>query len=250
MAFPFLSDVLGCRTRQSAVRCHSDANLSSSLTSAAHFSCVFLHPSSYLFSPVVDLSKLNPSFFVPCFCVTFRLGNLRRNSVSVSATFGSTVIRPSRRNGLDRCKGMTYPFIMPSFCFPFVVVDSDPSHLCWQGTRIQGDTLRPFAEYLESNVSVGSVYAITGFTLQPPRPTYRACRFPHWLALGPTPDTASAFVPESYEFVPFAKFPGRLPPCPYLTDFIVKVIALGKPNHVSRGSGVAPVHTVVVVDGR
>ncbi|CAN0873687.1 hypothetical protein LINGRAHAP2_LOCUS10446 [Linum grandiflorum] len=93
-----------------------------------------------------------------------------------------------------------------------------------EGTRIQGDTLRPFAAYLESNVFVGSVYATTGFTLQPPRPSYRACRFPHWLSLGLAvkyellpPDTTSAFARESYEFLPFAKFPGRLPPCPYLT---------------------------------
>ncbi|CAN0920352.1 hypothetical protein LINGRAHAP2_LOCUS31999 [Linum grandiflorum] len=145
---------------------------------------------------------------------------------------------------------------MPSFCFPFVVVDSNPCHLCWQGTRIQGDTLRPFAAYLESNVSVGSVYDITGFTLQPPHPSYRACCFPHWLALGPAakyellpPDTASAFAPESYEFVPSAKFPGCLSLNPVrFVDFVGKVIALGKPNHVSRGSGVAPVQTIVVVD--
>ncbi|CAN0903929.1 Replication protein A 70 kDa DNA-binding subunit B [Linum grandiflorum] len=38
------------------------------------------------------------------------------------------------------------------------------------------------------------------------------------------------------------------PPCPYLTDFLGKVIALGKPNYVSRGLGVVPVQTVVVVD--
>ncbi|CAN0881793.1 Replication protein A 70 kDa DNA-binding subunit E, partial [Linum grandiflorum] len=85
----------------------------------------------------------------------------------------------------------------------------------------------------------------------------RACRFPHWLAFGPAtkyellpPDTASTFAPESYEFVPFVKFPGHPPPppCPYLTDFVGKVITLGKPNHVSRGSGFAPVQTIVVVD--
>ncbi|CAN0857625.1 hypothetical protein LINGRAHAP2_LOCUS6842, partial [Linum grandiflorum] len=83
----------------------------------------------------------------------------------------------------------------------------------------------------------------------------RACRFRHWLILGPAtkyellpPDVGAAFKPESYEFVPFAQFPSRLPPCPYLTDFVGKVIAIGKPNHVPRGSGVAPVQTVIVVD--
>ncbi|CAN0900855.1 hypothetical protein LINGRAHAP2_LOCUS21070, partial [Linum grandiflorum] len=83
----------------------------------------------------------------------------------------------------------------------------------------------------------------------------RSCRFPQWLGLSPaanfellSPEDAAAFKPESYEFVPFAKFPSRLPPCAYLTDFIGKVIALGKPNHVPRGSGVAPVQTVVVID--
>ncbi|CAN0920186.1 hypothetical protein LINGRAHAP2_LOCUS31890 [Linum grandiflorum] len=82
-----------------------------------------------------------------------------------------------------------------------------------EGTRIQGDSLRAFAPYLEKNVSVGSVYAITGFTLQPPRPSYHAFRFPHWLALGPAtkyellpPDVGVAFKPESYEFIPFAQF--------------------------------------------
>ncbi|CAN0880779.1 hypothetical protein LINGRAHAP2_LOCUS13841, partial [Linum grandiflorum] len=98
------------------------------------------------------------------------------------------------------------------------------SNLCSQGTRIQGDSLRDFAPYLEKNVSVGSVYAITGFALQPPRSSYRACHFRHWLTLGPAtkyellpPDVGAACKPESYKFVPFAQFPGRLPPCPYLT---------------------------------
>ncbi|CAN0897201.1 Replication protein A 70 kDa DNA-binding subunit E, partial [Linum grandiflorum] len=124
-----------------------------------------------------------------------------------------------------------------------------------EGTRIQGDSLRAFAPYLEKNVCVGSVYAVTGFTLQPPRPSYRACRFPHWLTLGPAakyellpPEVGASFKPESYEFVPFAQLSGRLPPCAYLTDFVGKVIGIGKPNHVPRGSGVAPVQTVVVID--
>ncbi|CAN0881738.1 hypothetical protein LINGRAHAP2_LOCUS14407 [Linum grandiflorum] len=94
-----------------------------------------------------------------------------------------------------------------------------------------------------------------GTDVEPPPPLYRACRFRHWLALGPAteyellpPDVGAAFKPESYEFVPFAQFPGRLPPCPYLTDYVGKVIAVGKPNHVPRGSGVALVQTVIVVD--
>ncbi|CAN0900857.1 hypothetical protein LINGRAHAP2_LOCUS21070, partial [Linum grandiflorum] len=92
------------------------------------------------------------------------------------------------------------------------------------GTRIQGDSVRAFAPYLEQHLSIGSVYGITGFTLQSPRPSYRSCRFPQWLGLSPaanfellSPEDAAAFKPESYEFVPFAKFPSRLPPCAYLT---------------------------------
>ncbi|CAN0907960.1 hypothetical protein LINGRAHAP2_LOCUS25074 [Linum grandiflorum] len=100
-----------------------------------------------------------------------------------------------------------------------------------------GLLLRP---YLEKHVSVRSVYAITGFTLQPPRPSYRACRFRHWLALGPAtkyellpPDVGAAFKPESYEFVPFAQFPGRLPPCPYLTELFVLFYSNGLEIEVS-----------------
>ncbi|CAN0837906.1 hypothetical protein LINGRAHAP2_LOCUS1921 [Linum grandiflorum] len=126
-----------------------------------------------------------------------------------------------------------------------------------EGTRIQGDSVRAFAPYLEQHLLVGSVYGITGFKLQPPRPSYRSCKFPQWLGLGPAanfellpPEDAIAFKPESYEFVPFAEFPGRLPPCAYLTDFLGKVIGIGKPNHVPRGSGVAPVQTVIVIDAR
>ncbi|CAN0871675.1 Replication protein A 70 kDa DNA-binding subunit B [Linum grandiflorum] len=36
--------------------------------------------------------------------------------------------------------------------------------------------------------------------------------------------------------------------CNLILDFVGKVIGIGKPNHVPRGSGVAPVQTVVVID--
>ncbi|CAN0872359.1 hypothetical protein LINGRAHAP2_LOCUS10095 [Linum grandiflorum] len=113
---------------------------------------------------------------------------------------------------------------MPHVPCSFAIPVSKPFPISVQDTRIQGDSHRAFAPYLEKHVSVGSIYAITGFTLQPPPPSYRACCFRHWLALGPATkyellphDVSAAFKPESYEFVPFAQFLGRLPPCPYLT---------------------------------
>ncbi|CAN0925695.1 Replication protein A 70 kDa DNA-binding subunit E [Linum grandiflorum] len=123
-----------------------------------------------------------------------------------------------------------------------------------EGVRIQGDALRNFAAVIQKRIAVGSVYKITGFTLRPPRATYRTCRFPQWLAftaltsfeLQPEPDPA--FADEAMEYVRLAKLPSRLPPCPYVTDFVGKVIVVGKPNYVDRPTGVAPVQNLTVVD--
>ncbi|CAN0881423.1 hypothetical protein LINGRAHAP2_LOCUS14232 [Linum grandiflorum] len=128
--------------------------MSSSLTSIAQFSCIFLHLSSYLFAPILDLTKLKPSFFLPCFCVTFRPENLRPNSVSIFGTFGSIVIRPSQRN----------------------VLSSERPGLMQRA--LEGDSLRPFAAYLEkmckTTVSSGLASWINENPLHPAAESLRA----------------------------------------------------------------------------
>ncbi|CAN0874963.1 Replication protein A 70 kDa DNA-binding subunit B [Linum grandiflorum] len=122
------------------------------------------------------------------------------------------------------------------------------------GVRIQGDSPRNFANALQDLISVGSIYKITGYTFRSPRPTFRTCRFPRWLDLGPgakfelQAPPPVPFAPELFEFVPISKFPARVHSCPYLTDFVGKIIGIGKPNYVARGDSTAPVQTVRVLD--
>ncbi|CAN0839963.1 Replication protein A 70 kDa DNA-binding subunit B [Linum grandiflorum] len=123
-----------------------------------------------------------------------------------------------------------------------------------EGIRIQGDSHRNFAAVLMKRISIGSYYKISGFTIRLPRPDYRTCQFPHWLSitpgtrfeLQPLPDPA--FTSELFELVSFSQFPSRMPPCPYLTDFVGKLIKIGSPNHVEQNSTVAPVQNVTVAD--
>ncbi|CAN0924552.1 hypothetical protein LINGRAHAP2_LOCUS34251 [Linum grandiflorum] len=118
-----------------------------------------------------------------------------------------------------------------------------------EGVRIQGVTHKKFAALLQTRISVGSVYDISNYSFRSPRPTLRTCRYPRWLDLTPSTKftlhpSGDPFNSENFELIPFSKFPGRLPSCAYLTDFVGKLISVGKPNYVEFGSSVAPVQTL------
>ncbi|CAN0858748.1 hypothetical protein LINGRAHAP2_LOCUS7438, partial [Linum grandiflorum] len=128
------------------------------------------------------------------------------------------------------------------------------------GVRIQADALHNFAVVIQKRISVGSVYKITGFKLRPPRPAYRTCRFPHWLAFTALtkfelqPPSAIAFADELLEYVPLTSC---LPACPralmsqvslLFCYFVGKVIDIGKSNYVERPTGVSPVQNMTVAD--
>ncbi|CAN1794943.1 hypothetical protein LINPERHAP1_LOCUS20448 [Linum perenne] len=123
-----------------------------------------------------------------------------------------------------------------------------------EGVRVQGDSHRNFAEALQKRVVVGAVYKVTCYGICPLRPAFRACRFPHCIQITPStkfelqPPTDPPFIRDSFDFIDFALLPKRLPPCPYLTDLIGKVVGVGRPNHVDGFSGVAPVQSVTLAD--
>ncbi|CAN0912464.1 hypothetical protein LINGRAHAP2_LOCUS27375, partial [Linum grandiflorum] len=125
-----------------------------------------------------------------------------------------------------------------------------------EGVRIHGNVLRNFAAVIQKRITVGSIYKIFEFTLRAPRPTYRTCRFPHWLAFTAVtkfelqPPTDNAFTDEVLEYVPLGKFPSRMPPCAYVTNFVVKLIIVGKLNYIDMPSGASPVQNITVVDAR
>ncbi|CAN0922372.1 Replication protein A 70 kDa DNA-binding subunit E [Linum grandiflorum] len=123
-----------------------------------------------------------------------------------------------------------------------------------EGIRIQGDTLRNFAALIQKRIAVGSVYKISSFCLRQPRAAYRTCRFPHWLSFTAAtkfelmPMSAGPMPDEVLEYVRLAKFPSRLPPSAYLTDFVGKLIVVGHPNYVDQPGGPAPVQNLTVAD--
>ncbi|CAN1147161.1 hypothetical protein LINPERHAP2_LOCUS15700, partial [Linum perenne] len=123
-----------------------------------------------------------------------------------------------------------------------------------EGVRVQGDSHRNFAEALQKRVVVGAVYKVTCYGICPLRPAFRACRFPHCIQITPStkfelqPPTDPPFIRDSFDFIDFALLPKRLPPCPYLTGLIGKVVGVGRPNHVDGFSGVAPVQSVTLAD--
>ncbi|CAN0924952.1 Replication protein A 70 kDa DNA-binding subunit E [Linum grandiflorum] len=157
-----------------------------------------------------------------------------------------SVFRP--RDHLDRFRGIflsPFPFAFPKSNRLFQTRCFGCDLFRFQGIRIQGDTLRNFAALIQKRIVVGSVYKISSFCLRQPRAAYRTCRFPHWLSFttatkfelqpmfaGPMPD-------EVLEYVRLAKFPSRLPPSAYLTDFVGKLIVVGHPNYVDQPGGPA-----------
>ncbi|CAN0898453.1 Replication protein A 70 kDa DNA-binding subunit B, partial [Linum grandiflorum] len=123
-----------------------------------------------------------------------------------------------------------------------------------EGVMIQGDSHRNFADTIQKRISVGSVYKISGYSIRSPRATFRTTSFPHWLDLTPAAKfdlqdpTDPPFLEDAFDFVPLGSLQSRMPPTPYLTDIIGKVIKIGHPNHVERGQAVAPVQSVTIVD--
>ncbi|CAN1130719.1 hypothetical protein LINPERHAP2_LOCUS5989 [Linum perenne] len=123
-----------------------------------------------------------------------------------------------------------------------------------EGTRVQGDSHRNFAAILQKRIDVGSVYKISSYSITLPCPSFRSCSFPHCLSITAArkfalqPPTTPPVLADSFEFVPFAKLPSRMPPCAYLTDIIGKVIGVGYPNHVDNGASIAPVQNLVIIN--
>ncbi|CAN1242024.1 Replication protein A 70 kDa DNA-binding subunit E [Linum perenne] len=125
---------------------------------------------------------------------------------------------------------------------------------CIKGVLIQGDSHRNFESNLQKRVAVGSVYKLSGYSLRTPRANFRTSKFPHWLELTAAaqfelqPPTDPPFPLTAFDFIPFSRLNSRMPPCPYLTDLVGKVVAVGEPNHVERNSVVAPVQKVTIID--
>ncbi|CAN1746364.1 hypothetical protein LINPERHAP1_LOCUS2757, partial [Linum perenne] len=93
-----------------------------------------------------------------------------------------------------------------------------------KGTTVQGDSHKNFTSLLQSRISVGSVYKITGFGLRPPRKNFQTSLFRHCLDLTPTTQfllqqpTTPPFCVDSLQYFEFEDFNGRVhPPFPYLT---------------------------------
>ncbi|CAN1272637.1 hypothetical protein LINPERPRIM_LOCUS14655 [Linum perenne] len=122
------------------------------------------------------------------------------------------------------------------------------------GVLIQGDSHRDFTSILQKCVAVGSVYVILNFSVCSPCPSFRTCAFPH--CLGITTSTKfelqqspePPFLSNAFDFEPIASLPARAHPCPYLPDFVGKVVGAGESNHIERNSIVSPVQKVVVTD--
>ncbi|CAN1726042.1 hypothetical protein LINPERHAP1_LOCUS333 [Linum perenne] len=125
-----------------------------------------------------------------------------------------------------------------------------------QGVLIQGDSHRDFTSILQKRVAVGSVYVVLNFSVCSPCPSFRTCAFPH--CLGITTSTKfelqqspePPFLSNAFDFEPIASLPARAHPCPYLPDFVGKVVGAGESNHIERNSIVSPVQKVVVTDAR
>ncbi|CAN1818088.1 Replication protein A 70 kDa DNA-binding subunit B, partial [Linum perenne] len=126
-----------------------------------------------------------------------------------------------------------------------------------KGTTVQGDSHKNFTSLLQSRISVGSVYKITGFGLRPPRKNFRTSLFRHCLDLTPTTQfllqqpTTPPFCVDSLQYFEFEDFNGRVhPPFPYLTDFVGKIVSAGEPNYVQRPGSVACVQNLTITNER
>ncbi|CAN1310132.1 hypothetical protein LINPERPRIM_LOCUS27966 [Linum perenne] len=95
-----------------------------------------------------------------------------------------------------------------------------------EGTVIEGTSHRAFADVLENQIVVGSVYELARCPLQMPRKTFRTCSYPRMLAVAPsnvvraigspTPD----FPLTAFEYVEFEDLPSRESPCPHLSGVL------------------------------
>ncbi|CAN1184478.1 Replication protein A 70 kDa DNA-binding subunit E [Linum perenne] len=126
-----------------------------------------------------------------------------------------------------------------------------------KGTTVQVDSHKNFTSLLQSRISVGSVYKITGFGLRPPRKNFRTSLFRHCLDLTPTTQfilqqpTTPPFCVDSLQYFEFEDFAGRVhPPFPYLTDFVGKIVSAGEPNYVQQPGSVACLQNLTISNER
>ncbi|CAN1140267.1 hypothetical protein LINPERHAP2_LOCUS11764 [Linum perenne] len=92
-----------------------------------------------------------------------------------------------------------------------------------EGTEIEGTSHRAFADILEDQIVVGSVYELARCPLQMSRKTFRTCSYPRMLAVAPSnvvrviASPTPAFPLTAFEYVEFEDLPSRESPCPHLS---------------------------------
>ncbi|CAN1128950.1 hypothetical protein LINPERPRIM_LOCUS17156 [Linum perenne] len=92
-----------------------------------------------------------------------------------------------------------------------------------EGTEIEGTSHRAFADILEDQIVVGSVYELARCQLQMPSKTFRTCFYPRMLVVAPSNvvrvigSPPPAFPLTAFEYVEFEDLPSRESPCPHLS---------------------------------
>ncbi|CAN0846025.1 hypothetical protein LINGRAHAP2_LOCUS4255 [Linum grandiflorum] len=63
-------------------------------------------------------------------------------------------------------------------------------------------------------------------------------------------DPGTAFVRDSFDFVPFGQLPSRLPPFSYLSDVVGRLVSISELDHISTFRGCAKKQAIVISDER
>ncbi|CAN1176686.1 hypothetical protein LINPERHAP2_LOCUS32673, partial [Linum perenne] len=118
------------------------------------------------------------------------------------------------------------------YAFGTLLVDAE-------GTEIEGTSHRAFADILEEQIEVGTVYELARCPLQMPRKAFRTCFYPRMLAIAPSNighiirSPSLSFPLTSFEYVEFEDLPNRETPCPHLSDVIGRPISISVLNHIT-----------------
>ncbi|CAN0846026.1 hypothetical protein LINGRAHAP2_LOCUS4255 [Linum grandiflorum] len=124
------------------------------------------------------------------------------------------------------------------------------------GARIEGTSAPVLADSLASQLQIQKIYDVAGFSLTYPRRSHRTTSYPHYIQLTPMAtfeevlDPGTAFVRDSFDFVPFGQLPSRLPPFSYLSDVVGRLVSISELDHISTFRGCAKKQAIVISDER